>query len=91
MSRHSVQFYKSGRGKAQCPPNPDYPHGIEVDATNGQAVACLVDLPYPAPECGYFLVICDMCGFSAAITVAGRPDDPVNVKIPCVLKAKGDA
>jgi C4-type Zn-finger protein len=43
------------------------------------------ELPYPAKRCGLFLVICDKCGYSAAITTAGRPDDPRKVTLPCKL------
>jgi hypothetical protein len=82
--KHSIKFVKSGRGQAQCPPNPDYPQGIEVDASQG-APSCAIDLPYPAPECGYFVVRCTLCGTSVAITAAGRPDDPIRVKLPCRL------
>ena len=82
---HTVEFVPSGRGKARCEPNPDYPNGIDsIDIALGGA-SCKVELPYPAPECGYFVVRCKLCGFSAAITAAGRPDDPKSVTIPCQL------
>jgi len=45
---------------------------------------CLVELPYPAPECGYWHIKCATCGMVVAITAVGRPDDPVRVKIPCL-------
>lgn len=73
----------SGRGKAQCAPNPDYPEGIHVDITEGKLPYCLVEPPYPAPECGLWLIECDRCEYSLAITAAGRPDDPRTVRIPC--------
>jgi hypothetical protein len=78
----SIEFKPSGRGKARCAPNPDYPDGCSIDATEGQT-GCSVDLPYPAPECGAWIVRCAACGMSAAITAAGRPDDPRSVRIPC--------
>jgi hypothetical protein len=82
-----VEFKPSGRGKAQCPPNPAYPNGIEMDAAGAGVVACKVDLPYPAPECGVFEITCEACGCGVVITAAGRPDDPTSVKIPCIRTA----
>ncbi len=82
--RHEVEFIPSGRGKAQCAPDPRYPRGIAVDCSFGRT-ACTVTLPYPAPECGHFRVVCRLCETSAGITAAGRPDDPISVKIPCKL------
>lgn len=79
----TVEFVKSGRGKAQCPPNPDYPEGVAIDAAALGEKACSVDLPYPAPECGTWMVRCDQCQMSVAITAAGRIDDPVSVRVPC--------
>ena len=73
-----IEFISHGR-KAQCPPNPDYPNGKDVDATNGED-GIWVELPYPAPECGVFIVSGSHIK-KTAITAAGRPDDPRNVKI----------
>lgn len=86
---HNISFLPSGRGKARCEPNPAYPNGIAVDLTAGQVnvpQSCEVDLPYPAPECGTWLVVCGLCKISIAVTAAGRPDDPISVKIPCKWK-----
>lgn len=80
---HSVRFAPSRRGKAQCLPDPDYPRGIAIDASDPGAPACLVSLPYPAPECGIWIVRCDLCPMSVAVTAAGRPDDPVSVRMSC--------
>lgn len=81
---HTIEFKASGRGKARCAPNPAYPDGKELDITEGLQ-GCLVDLPYPAPECGLWLVKCHACERGIiAVTAAGRPDDPKNVKIPCL-------
>jgi predicted RNA-binding Zn-ribbon protein involved in translation (DUF1610 family) len=80
---HVVEFIPSGRGKARCAPNPCYPDGIALDATNGAMVSCKVDIPYPSPECGIIIVRCKLCRYAAAVTVAGRPDDPVSIKLPC--------
>ena len=79
--RHKIIFVSHGR-KAQCPPDPNFPHGKVMKAqTFGPS--CEVDLPYPAPECGYYVVECQECKISAAVTVAGRPDDPIQLIMPC--------
>ena len=44
---------------------------------------CCMNLPYPAPRCGVYVIICRKCGFKAVITIAGRPDDPRTVTLPC--------
>lgn len=70
----------------QCEPNPEYPNGIEVDLRKGNTQpGCIADLPYPAKRCGVYLVTCERCGYSAAITTAGRTDDPRKVTVPCKL------
>lgn len=81
----SVTFMPSGRGKAQCSPDPDYPNGKSLDIAAG-GPSCMFDLPYPAPECGAFVVQCDTCEMRIAVTAAGRPDDPVSIKVPCQRK-----
>jgi hypothetical protein len=78
----SIEWHPSGRGKARCKPNPDFPDGIDMDVSEGQT-ACAVDLPYPAPECGAWIVRCMACGMSVAVTAAGRPDDPRTLKMAC--------
>ena len=55
VMKFNVKFRKSGRGKAQCPPNPEYPHGCIVDMRGGKP-GCRIPLPYPAPECGMWLI-----------------------------------
>ena len=84
MSTFAISFHPSGRGKAQCAPDPDYPNGKAIDISMG-VTSCSVDLPYPAPECGHFLVECVMCGRSIAVTAAGRPDDPTKLTLPCKI------
>jgi hypothetical protein len=83
MKNPRIEFLPSGRGKAQCPPDPDYPHGIEVDGAPPGVPSCTARLPYPAPECGMWIVHCDECPMTIAVTAAGRPDDPVSVRFPC--------
>jgi hypothetical protein len=82
---HEIKFVPSGRGKARCEPNPAYPTGIALDQSTPGKKACLVVLPYPAPECGLWVVECRNCAVLAAITAAGRPDDPVSVKLRCFV------
>jgi hypothetical protein len=82
MSDIQVEFLSHNR-KAKVAPNPDYPDGIDVDLTNGKKVACLANLPYPAECCGILFVYCKKCGANAAITTAGRLDDPRRVKLAC--------
>lgn len=82
---HHVEFKASGRGKAQCAPDPNYPAGKSIDISDGARPFCKIALPYPAPECGHFMVTCQACSLKVAITAAGRPDDPISVKLPCNL------
>lgn len=77
-----VEWIDSGR-EPQCAPNPNYPNGIDVDASFGQSAKCRVELPYPARRIGHFLVTCDTCRQTVAITTAGRPDDPKSVTLAC--------
>jgi hypothetical protein len=77
----SVKFVKSGRGKARCAPNPDYPNGLDIRIK--ERPACIVDLPYPAPECGHWAIEYRLCGLTVAVTAAGRADDPRSVQVPC--------
>lgn len=79
----SVQFVDSGR-EATEKPNPVFPNGKPVNLTRYPLQkSCTYNLPYPAPRCGIYMIKCDGCGFTAAITVAGRPDDPNMITIPC--------
>jgi hypothetical protein len=85
---HQITFRPSGRGKAQCAPNPEFPNGVAINMTTGADDAyCGVPLPYPAPECGAWVVTCECCSMTVAITAAGRPDDPVSVLLPCARAA----
>jgi hypothetical protein len=87
--RHTIEFKASGRGKAQCPPNPDFPHGIALDATTSGGPNCTVRLPYPAPECGMWVIHCKECPTSVAVTAVGRVDDPISIKMECSAQADG--
>lgn len=83
MDHHELKFVPSGRGQAQCPPDPRYPEGIAVVGAREDETSCTVKLPYPAPECGVHVVKCTLCMNVVAITAAGRPDDPVSVTMKC--------
>jgi hypothetical protein len=86
---NSDQFlveWNDGKREPQCPSDPAYPDGIDVDVSSGKT-ACVVSLPYPAKRCGFYVVRCRLCDFSVALTTAGRRDDPRSIKIPCELKA----
>ena len=76
----------------KCAPDARYPHGIDLDLSEGASVTCNVPVSYPSPRCGYLEIRCTRCGESAAVTTAGRPDDPRNVRLPCYgarFKPKG--
>ena len=78
-----VVFLDSGR-EPQCKPDPKYPDGMAINLAIGKPGAkCTRNLPYPAPRCGSYIITCTICKFKAAITVAGRPDDPRTVTLPC--------
>jgi hypothetical protein len=81
-----IEWNDSGR-EPQCPPNPDYPNGIDLDASQGEETTCTVELPYPAQRCGFYLITCTLCGFTMIATTAGRIDDPKSVKLPCKMKS----
>lgn len=81
-----VTFLDSGR-KATEKPNPKYPDGMAINLNvNPLARSCTRNLPYPAPRVGAYVVTCRKCGFSAGVTVAGRPDDPKIITIPCKVR-----
>lgn len=77
-----VTFLDSGR-EPKCPPNPDHPNGIDLDLSSSAKHSCLVQLPYPAPRCGQWMVGCDRCHQVVVITCAGRADDPRSIKLAC--------
>ena len=78
-----VLFIVSGR-EPQCKPDPNYPHGKPVSfVENVLQKTCTWNIPYPAPRCGSYVVTCKKCGYRAAMTVAGWPDDPNMVTMPC--------
>ena len=83
-----VEWQDGGR-KAQNPPDPAYPKGKDVDGSLGATATCSVELPYPAPQCGVWIVTCPDCGLSVGFTAAGRIDDPRKVTVACKLGETG--
>lgn len=83
-----VKWIDRGR-KAQNPADPLFPNGKDVDISEGAAATCATDLPFPAPQCGVWIVSCPDCGLNVGVTAAGRLDDPRSVKLPCKLGATG--
>ena len=79
----TVSWVWRSRLPAKSPPDPNYPFGIALDVSEGAAAACDLDLPYPAPGVGTWIAACDVCGYTTAITAAGRSDDPTKVRMPC--------
>lgn len=77
----SVEWIDRHR-EPQCPPNPRFPKGIDVDISGGEQ-SCVTDVPYPAKRCGAYHITCKRCGYSALVTTAGRIDDPRTVRVPC--------
>lgn len=85
VGKFEIEWVDRGH-EPECPPDPRYPKGIDLDGSNGAAKTCSVKLPYPAKRCGIFMLRCLTCGYTVAITTAGRPDDPRSVKIACKRK-----
>ncbi len=83
MSQFDIKWMDAYR-EPQCPPDPDYPNGIDVDQTVPGTQACKTALPYPAKRCGIYYIHCHLCGVRVGVTTAGRPDDPRSVKLPCL-------
>lgn len=89
MANLRVDWHSDGR-TAQHPPDPAYPEGKPVDVSNGARATCSVDLPYPAPSCGIWVVVCPDCGLRLGFTAAGRIDDPRRVTVACQLGPTGE-
>lgn len=80
-----IRFLDSGR-EPMCPPDPAFPNGRRIDISGAADKTCEAHLPYPAPRVGSMVIECPTCGLTVAVTVAGRPDDPHTVVIPCKPK-----
>lgn len=77
-----VKFNDSGREPTQKP-NPKYPDGMEVSLAEPGQSSCTYNLPYPAPRCGTYSIVCRTCHYTAIVTVAGRADDVKIITLPC--------
>ena len=81
-TRHQVEWVDHKK-KSTTPAHARYLDGIDVNASGGAAATCKIDLPYPAKGLGLYRIVCLDCGFTIAVTTAGRADDPRSVRIPC--------
>ena len=77
-----IDWIDAGREPA-CPPNPNYPDGIDLDLAGRAKNTCNIELPYPAKRCGHYRVECKICGLTIGCTTAGRPDDPRSMRVAC--------
>lgn len=82
QQQFSIEWRDAGR-EPQCPSNPKYPKGIDLDCSEGAPQNCVVQLPYPAKRCGAYVAQCRICGYRVAATTAGRADDPRTIKVAC--------
>ena len=78
----SVRWVDSGR-ETPVGPNPNFPEGRDFDVSRGADQACALELPYPAPRVGTFVIECKKCGLAIGFTTAGRVDDPRSVRFAC--------
>lgn len=76
-------WLQRGDGIARVKPNPDYPDGIDVDASVHGQESCMTPLPYPGVCVGTHCIECKICGTRVGVTAAGRPDDPRSIRVPC--------
>lgn len=79
-----ITWVDSGR-EPRNPPDKKYPRGVAVRAVpeNHEGRTCKKPLPYPAARCGYYEIECRTCGIKAAVTTAGRVDDPRSLELAC--------
>jgi hypothetical protein len=75
-------WFDAGRDPKH-PPDPNYPHGIDIDISLNAIKACYTLLPYPAKRCGQYVITCGLCGLRTVVTTAGRVDDPRSIKVAC--------
>lgn len=84
LARGSFKVEWKGAGrKAQCAPDPAFPEGVVSDCSSESKAWCAAAVPYPAPECGLYIVECKKCGVRVGATAAGRPDDPRVLVVAC--------
>lgn len=74
---------RDGGRPPQCPADPAYPNGMDVDSAGPETLGCAVALPLVDNRIGLYIVECSKCGTRVAITVAGRADDARLARIEC--------
>jgi hypothetical protein len=82
QTQFNVKWIDQG-SEPQCPSDPLFPNGIDLDVSKGQEPVCTALLPYPAKRIGAYVIECTLCEIRVACTTAGRLDDPRSIKIPC--------
>jgi hypothetical protein len=70
----------------QNPPDPRFPHGIDIPCQHPEQPNCRLQLPYPAKRIGHHVVECERCKQVVLVTTAGRSDDPRSVTLNCNMK-----
>lgn len=81
----TVTFHPNGQGKAKCPSDENFPNGKLIQISTNKN-AHKITLPYPASECGIWILKCEACNFAVGVTAAGRKDDPNQVNFMCRCK-----
>lgn len=77
-----VRWVDSGR-EALCGANPNFLEGRDFDVSQGAERACVLDLPYPAPRVGHYIIECKVCRQQIGFLTSGLPSDPRRVKFAC--------
>jgi len=92
MKQFEINWHQRG-GPPRSKPNPLYPHGIDLDLSDGASRTCTTALPYPTEKkvLGMLMIHCTKCGLLGTVTTAGRPDDPRSIKLACKGKHRFDA
>ena len=78
---------RDGGRQPRVAPDPTLPNGKVVDFIHDPDLpSCVGKLPYvlwPERGIGLLLIKCRRCGVTAAVTTAGRPDDPTSLTQNC--------
>jgi len=87
--RFSITWHNGGDGARLGQPDPAFPHGVDVDISEKPAPSCTARLDCPAPRCGAWLIECQECGATVAVSAAGRADDPRSLTMGCAALGTG--
>jgi hypothetical protein len=90
MPKLQVEWIDAGRD-AECPADPLYPQGVDIEERAGAARTCFTRLRYPAVRCGVWQISCPHCPRVAVVTAAGRADDPRSFRMACRPVKEGAA